>query len=115
MPAGTRNAIRQPPCFAATPATIPAIIPPSAKLVHQNPITRPRTRRGKNSPMFLVRGAQPLDWNTPWSANNRPNPATDAAVPIATATATLPAMPASTTRRVPSRSPSTPQRNCPRA
>ena len=131
--AGTRNAIRHasgstrgppshsgsgtvaPPQDVATPATTAAIVPPSAKLEHQTPITRPRTLREKNSPMFFASGAQPLDWQMPCRANNAPRARADFDRPMVSATATLPAMPASTTTRVPTRSPRMPQRNWPAA
>ena len=65
--------------------------------------------------MFLLNGAQPVDWQSPCAAKNTPSSRTCDEAPMATAASVEHNTPASTTRRVPKRSPQIPQTNCPTA
>src|SRR5262249_60399341 len=112
-PAGPQNAKRQSRALADRPASAEARKPPSAKLEHHKPRTRPRSRCEKNSPRFLVKGAHPAACHSPCSASRTANCSSVDEAPVSSAVATERSMPSRTTRRVPKRSPHAPQKNCP--
>src|SRR5947208_1121470 len=65
--------------------------------------------------MFFDSGAQPVDWQIPWTANKRPKRKRVLAAPIRRAVTTEASIPQRMTLRVPSLSPNGPQQNCPTA